>query len=87
MAIPSTDLIRMTSAKIKLVDRHVHFDHVVTVHQMTEMVNRSLPWMRVARDRRQFQLRIQQLSLIIEPILQQNHGLKIYMEQIFSQNR
>jgi len=51
MAIPSTDLIQMmTSVKTKSVDRHFHFDHVVTVHRMMEVVDWSSPWMRVARD-------------------------------------
>ena len=88
MAIPSTDLIRMmTSLKTKLVDRRVHFDRIVLVHRMAEVVDRSSPWMRVACDHRRFQRRIQQLSLIIEPILHEIHRSKIYMERIFSQNR
>jgi len=51
MAIPSTDLIRMmTSPKTKSVDHRVDFDHIVIVHLMAEVVDRSSPWMRVARD-------------------------------------
>jgi len=37
----------MTSVKTKSVDRHVHFNHVVTVHRMMEVVDRSSPWMHV----------------------------------------
>ena len=54
----------------------VSFDHRVTVYSADDYDRRS-PWMYIARRRQQFRQRIQQMELILAPILDDKHRLDI----------
>jgi len=54
----------------------VSFDHRVTVYPADDY-DRKSPWMYIARRRHQFRQRIQQMELILAPILDDEHRLEI----------
>ena len=54
----------------------VSFDRRVTVYPADDYDRRS-PWMYIARRRQQFRLGIQQMELILAPILDDEHRLNI----------
>jgi len=54
--------------------RHVHFNQIVVV--------RSSPWMRAAADRLRFQRRIEHLRSVIDPILCDEHRLRICLNRM-----
>jgi len=58
----------------------VSFDHRVTVYPADDY-DRKSPWMCIARRRQQFRLGIQQTELILAPILDDVHRLKIRMSR------
>jgi len=59
----------------------VSFNHRVTVYPADDY-DRKRPWMYIARRRQQFTLRIQQMELILAPILDDEHRLKIRMRHL-----
>ena len=54
----------------------VSFDHRVTVYPADDY-DRKSPWMYIAKRRHQFRQRIQQMELILAPILDDEHRLEI----------
>jgi len=59
----------------------VSFNHRVTVYPADDY-DRKSPRMYIARRRQQFTLRIQQMELILAPILDDEHRLKIRMRHL-----
>jgi len=58
----------------------ISFNHCVTVYPADDY-DRKSPWMYIARRQQQFTLRIQQMELILAPILDNVHTLKIRMSR------
>jgi len=58
----------------------VSFKYRVTVYPADDY-DRKSPWMYIARRLQQFRLRIQQMELILAPILDDEHRLKIRMSR------
>jgi len=61
--------------------RHVHFNQIVVVRSAPDY-DRSSPWMRAAADRLRFQRRIEHLRSVIDPILCDEHRLRICLNRM-----
>ena len=59
----------------------VSFDNCITVHA-ADNYDRSSPWMLVASDRMRFRRRIEQIELILAPILGNDNRLVILMSRL-----
>lgn len=60
----------------------VEDDGLVTVHDIGESYDRKGPWEEFARDRCRFKRRIEELSLVIVPVLDPDHRRKIYEQRV-----
>jgi len=64
-------------------ERRVRFSRLVTVHRLDDVADdRHSNWMTIAINRQRFTRRIREMSTILEPILTDEHRLKIKLRNI-----